>query len=194
MDRDKIYALLRPFVIFGLVPLMTFARAPKVYSRLSMILSLTTLAGVLFLIIYLGLAVVQRRNPSFFQYTLPATGYDKITWTPETFPIEISTEVGNLKLVDDYMWTASAFTNVPGDPMQFWPFATADCVDPQIPGSLCFPKAPIPNIGEAFITNQGPDGFVAELVTCIQGIPGASPSCSAPNVINGELTRGGFTV
>ena len=187
MDRDKIYALLRPFDIFGLVPLMTFARAPKVYSRLSMFLSLTTLAGVFFLCIYLGLAVVQRKNPSFFQYSLPSSGYKKIQFGPDTFPLKLMAPMGSLLFGPDYIWDAYVFSTVPS--YQGWDFTEFPCNDPKFPDALCFGQTNF--VGESFVTNSGADAFAINLFTCIT--PGMN-GCSMPSQIDSQIAQTSMTI
>ena len=116
----KLFTLLRPLDIFALVPLMTFASAPKIYSRLSMTLSLVTLAFIIFLIVYLAVALFERKNPTFFQYTLPSTTTDaKLMYGPHTFPIKVSKKIGTLVYGTDYTIEAYLQNDEPHQQIDF---------------------------------------------------------------------------
>ena len=180
---DKIFALLRPLDIFGLVPLMTFARAPKVYSRLSMALSLSTLAVILFIILYLGIAVVQRRNPSFFQYSLPSTSVDdKLMFGADTFPIKLSKEIGTLVYGTDFFFDAYISTETPVD--RVFEFDEAEC--PDDPTLECFPQSE--EVGKSYLMNSGSDSFHIDLYQC--ATPGVG--CASASDLDTQFSKGSF--
>ena len=158
--KEKLIAIFRPFDIFGLVPLMTFARAPKVYSKLSMFLSLFTLGVILFIILYLGIAVVQRKNPSFFQYSLPSTSNtERLMFGANTFPVEVSRNLGTLVNGQDFFFNAYVQTEYPAN---YFEFDEYTCNDDW--SFMCFPQST--DVGKSWIGNAGYDSFVVDLYTC----------------------------
>ena len=181
--RNKLIALVRPFDIFGLVPLMTFARAPKVYSRLSMFLSIFTLSVLLFIILYLGISVVKRQKPSFFQYQIPSTSNtEKLMFGDDTFPIKLSKNIGTLVYGQDFFFDAYAQSEWPVSVI--FEFDEQTCSDDW---SLeCFPQTQ--DVGKSYIGNAGIDSFEIDLYTC--ATPGSG--CATSSDIDTQLASGSF--